>query len=265
MAARFTVRGALLEGGNLIRRRPMLLVTWTLLFLCLSVIAAGIAQVQDDMLRAQIAAGKSPNTIGPPYALLGLEAVISLMFSSIVWASAFQALLRPEVRRPIGFGKAVLMVLAVRLVTQLAATLPLALLPLLAVYVRGSAILSVTGPVATAIGILGVLWSAVASVWAFDKLKFAPFRSWAVAKGHFWPFAVVFVLVALIIQMIGATVRTAALYLPHTGLLPTRPGLANLASAPILAQMVAAAVLVALEIALLAGITAHAYKASERP
>ena len=264
MEGRFDAKAALNEGFGLLRARQGLMLTWALLFLVMTLIGAGLQQWRDQMAVAAMAAGRTAMALNlQTQAVAALEALISILISSVVWSSGFAALLHPETRKPIGFGVTESRVLAVRLITQFLATLPLLPLPVLAVATRNLGLLAYTGPLSLVFGLVGALWASVATLWVCERGRIAPIRCWSGFRGVFGGFIPLFLAIAVVFLLLGGQVNRVAALVNGGRPILARPGLDAFLSAPILVQTLLTVVIVVLQVALLAGITAHAWRVAQ--
>jgi hypothetical protein len=243
----FTARNALLTGVALIRRRPLLVLSWAVLFLARALIFAAAYQG----LLAWVSSGSGPFT-NPSLPLTGfglVRTVLSLILSAVVLASAFRAILRPQASRSFAFGREELLVFASQVITQLVASLPvLAVLAAITLVHGLGSVISGDPWIVILFQTLGLFWSVVASVWAFERLEIAPARSWTIARGRFWLLTGLVLGVLVLRLLAGAGLDGVAAGLSHS--LPV--------AAPF--RYVTSAVLEALEIALLTGIVCCAYR-----
>jgi hypothetical protein len=195
---------------------------------------------------------------------------VSLTLSAVLVSSAFRAILRQAAPASLRFGREELLVLASQVVTQLIAALPVLAVIAATVLVHGlGGVLWGSRWFVTLFETLGLFWSFVASVWAFDRLEIAPFRCWAIARGRFWLLAGL-VLGALVLRMLanaGVDGLTAALNHLLSGMpegetpVVVVQRLSDLLRPPALFREIMFAALEALEIAILAGIVSRAYAA----
>jgi hypothetical protein len=262
----FTARTALLTGVELIRRRPLLVLLWAALLLAqATVFAAATREVM-----ATTFSGRRATQLLP---LSAAEAVVSLVVASVLWSSAFRAILRPAERRPLAFGPEELSVLAVWFIIQIVVQIVSGALQILLIS-RFSGVMDVRQIVnlGAAVSVLGLFWSAVASVWTFGRGQISPFRCWTIAKGRFWLLAGLVIGVAVLDRLAGAEVRELATALgrvfPPARVSPLEPfGVAapqvqDLVQIPLLLRNAVLAPIGALQIAFIAGIVACAYRAS---
>ena len=270
---RFTAKSALLTGVDLIRRRPWLVVLWAALWLVLTlVLLVGYREVV-AWTRAGIFDGSSRYSSEPLFAYALTEAVLQLVLTAVLWASAFRAILRPAERGPLRFGGEELFVLGALLVPLLVALV--VSVPLSVVMVSTQALsggwLTIRGP-AMVVDVLVLFWGAVAAVWAFGRLQVAPFRCWRIARGRFWLLAglVIGVVVLQHLAVAGIQPLTVALSAHFPGnpsplvnpLLPRPADLTAVFRPPALLRDGLGAVIKAIEIAFVGGIVASAYRAS---
>jgi hypothetical protein len=258
----FTIGSALLTGVRLVRRRPWLVVLWAAVLLAQTLVFAAAAQAFMATVRASGEGLASQNVELLAFTLA--RAAVSLVFATLLWSSAFRAILRPVVRRPFGFGPEELSVFAVWAITQgivVIISAPLPLLLLGRVPVNPRLILNA----GAAVTVLGLFWSAVASVWAFDRRQVAPFRCWTIARGRFWLMAGLVVGVAVLDRLANVGIRQLAAavgyLLPPSNVVQAETAVVDLFRVPALLQEVLSAAVGALEIAFVAGIVACAYRA----
>jgi hypothetical protein len=261
----FTASNALLTGVRLVRRRPWLVALWAAVLLAQTLVFAAAAQTFMAAVRANLSSGRpvaSQNVELLAFTLA--RAAVSLVFATLLWSSAFRAILRPALRRPLGFGPEELAVLGVWVITQgivVIVSTPLPLLLVGRVAVNPKLILDASA----AVTVLGLFWSAVASVWAFDRRQVAPFRCWTIARGRFWLMAGLVVGVAVLDRLANVGIRqlAAALgyLLPPSNVVQADPTVVDLFRVPALLQEVLSAGIGALEIAFVAGVVACAYRA----
>ena len=270
----FTAKGALQTGLDLIRRRPMLILLWAALLLADTIGFVVGRQELMGWVREGIDAGRPSGSFSGfllPYTLAA--AMLSLVVTSMLWASAFRALMRPSVRVPLSFGLEELSVFATRLIIQLVAAV---LSPPLQMFLfsRFNALdaRAIVEVVMAALGVLGLFWSAVASGWAFAKLQVAPFHCWTVARGRFWLLACLVIGVAVVERLADAAIHQGVvalgrnpIFAPPLSTNPFQPAGARLATVfqlPALLQDATYAVIGALVIAFVSGIVTSAYRAS---
>jgi hypothetical protein len=236
-----SARASVTEGLGLIRRRPGLLIVWALLDLAVAILNAAANALQKNLI-----------------AVAAMD-LVAIGISVVVWTSAYRALLHPDNRGRMTLGRAEWCVLWARLVPQLILAAPLLLLVPLRLYLppQSAPVLDV---LLLAIAVGTGFWSAVSGVWAFDRLQIAPFRSWRLAEGRLWKLTAVFVAGALAVRGVRWAVRFAAVLLNHHTPLG-RITVSEMGSLPVLVFTVASAVISALEVAVLAGIVAAAYRA----
>ena len=267
----FTARNALLTGVALIRRRPYLVLTWAAVFLARAII---LAVAYQGLMGWAAARGASGAPIMGLQLTAGAFAVgktaVSLVLAAVLLASAFRAFLRPQATAPFGFGGQELRVLASHVITQFMAALPVLAVFCAIVLVHGlGGVISGNRWIVTVCEILGLFWSYLASVWAFDRLEIAPFRCWAIARGRFWLLAGLVLGVLVLRLFVNAGVDRAAAALSQIwpaapapeNVFVTAPRLSDAFQAPALFQDLAFAAIEALEIAILAGIVSMAYGA----
>lgn len=259
----FSAKGAVMAGLTLMRRRPGLISVWVAVDLVRAILMAGAIQLQIGASQANMAAtllGR-PTKVEMPLMLMGLD-IVFICISAVVWTSAFRAFLRPADHPPLGLAlsRDEWFVLWARIIPQaILAVLALMLLPL-----RMRGLSPQWSPLMD--GLLVVLtigaafWSAVTGVWAFDRLQIAPLRSWRLARGYFWKLTAVFVACALIVRAARWGLMSVAVLLNHHTPLYGRMPLVAMGSPPVLFLTAGSAVISALEIALLAGVVATAYR-----
>jgi hypothetical protein len=246
----FRAGKALLAGARLIRRRPVLVMSWAALFLARALVLTAAYQGLLAWVSARSAGGAPVTDLSLPLAGFGLgRTALSLILSAVLFASAFRALLRPPASPYFGFGREELFVLASQVITQLIAGLPvLAVLAAITLVHGLGSVIAGDRWIVIIFQTLGLFWSVVASVWAFDTLEIAPVRCWTIARGRFWLLAGLVPGVLVLRLLAGAGLDGVAAGLSHS--LPV--------AAPF--RYVTSAVLEALEIALLAGIVSSAYR-----
>ncbi|HEY4028871.1 MAG TPA: hypothetical protein VGM25_00885 [Caulobacteraceae bacterium] len=268
----FTARNALLTGALLIRRRPLLVLLWAALFLALTMVFAVTFDAYMGWVSSRYAAGAgiaSLNLLSGAYAVA--RAVLQMILAAILWTSAFRAILRPGTPPSLRLGGEELLVLGARVITQIAAAVPAFAFQGALFAPHGLAGLrEVDRPIMMALDFLGVFWSAVAGVWAFEKAQIAPLRCWTIARDRFWLLAglVLGVLLLRSLAAIGiAQLATTVGHLfppaidPRGHLFIVSPKLQDAFKASALLRDILTAALRALEIVFLAGIVSSAYRA----
>lgn len=237
----FSARDAVVAGVSLARRRPGVMLVWVLLDLAVAILNAAGIQLQKSLVAATLAMD-----------------VLALGISVVVWTSAYRALLRPDDRRRAALGRAEWCVLWARVIPQVVLVLPL--LFLVPIRLRFPQWAPALDTLFVTFTIVIAFWSAVAGVWAFDRLEIALVRCWRLARGRFWKLAAVFVACALVVRGVRWGVSSAALLMNHQVPLG-RITLDKMGSPPVLFVTAASAVVSALEVALLAGVVVTAYQA----
>ena len=270
----FTAKGALQTGFDLIRRRPWLVLLGAALLLAETIGFVVGRQEFMGWVREGVDAGRTSDSFRGfllPYTLAA--ALLSLVVTSVLWASAFRALMRPSVRVPLSFGLEELSVFATRLIIQLVAAVLSTPLQMF-LFSRFNALDArvIVEVVMAALGVLGLFWSAVASGWAFATLQVAPFRCWTLARGRFWLLAGLVIGVAVVERLADAAIHQGVLALgrnpflaPPVSTNPLQPAGARLETVfqlPVLLQDATYAVIGALVTAFVAGIVTSAYRAS---
>ena len=270
----FTAKGALLVGFDLIRRRPLLVLLWAGIFLLQTIAFAAVYRLFIVAAQASIFDGgaASASFRGETFAFTLARAAVSLVVISVVWSSAFRALLRPAERGPLAFGLEELSVLASWLIVQLVVAAVSAPLPVFLVSRFNGLNAQVIVQAVAAIEVLGRFWGVVAAVWAFERLRIAPFRCWSIARGRFWLLAVLIVGPAILERLVDAAVHRLVLALgrglpfatpvPAYRFAPSGAQLQALFQPPALLQDVILAGIGALMVAFMAGVVASAYRAS---
>jgi hypothetical protein len=252
----FTVQNALMTGVGLIKRRPLLILLWVFLLLLQSVFFAVIGAKM--LAGLQAAGGPRGALAGPFFAYtLGIS-VLSLVLTALLWASAFRALLRPTDTVPLGFGLEELCIFVSQLIVQLLLGIVSSPLAILFIGRFGVSGRRMDIYAVTALGVAALLWSAIASAWAFDHRRVGLFRCWNIAKDRFWLLAGLIVGVGVLQRLAEALFRRL--------LVASRPGAAAdpfqaLSDPALLSLHVLLAVIGALAIAIVAGIVACAYRA----
>ena len=249
----FTPKSALLTGVDLIRRRPLLILLWVSVLLVQTVLVAWLYHFAADAARST----QSQSVLIALILAVSLGRTgMFLFFNALLWGSAFRAVLRPADRRPLRFGREELHVLGAWFIVLFVVI-----------------IVSMPGPSLVASGVnhrlvrlalgavhaLGRFWCMVAAVWAFDRLKVAPFRCWSIARGRFWLLAALVIGVLIVQRGTDAVVHRLAWILP-LGRNASGP---TILQPPVLLQNVESAVTGALGLALLAGVVARAYLTAE--
>jgi hypothetical protein len=269
----FTARNVLLTGLELTRRRPLLVALWAAVLLVHTIVYAAAARELAVIAREGFVSGRSATRVsGQLLALSGADLVVSLVIGAVLWCSAFRAILRPTDRRPLGFGSEELSVFAVWFITQIVVQVVAVALQLLIVEGFGVVSPRLFLIMLTAVTVLGLFWSSVASVWTFGRGQVAPFRCWTIARSRFWLLAGLVLGVAVLDRLAGEGVRQLANNVSH--LFPVAkaspldplgvpgPRIQDVFQAPALMRDVLLAAVGALEIAFIAGVVACAYSAA---
>jgi hypothetical protein len=271
---RFTAKSALLTGVDLIRRRSWLVILWAAMSLALTIVfAESYAEFMARVRPGVFSQRTTRDGFLLAYSLA--KAVISLVLTSVLWASALRAILRPAERRRLGFGPEELCVLGAWIIPEVVVALVSA--PVTVVIISERLNFQVLQIAMAAVAIAGLFWSAVGAVWAFGKGQVAPIRCWTVARGRFWLLAGLVVGVAVLerLGVIGVQrlARAVAFHIgpvfaqpsPPTVALDPGPHFENLFEPAALLRYVLESVLGALQIAFLSGIVASAYRAAAEP
>ena len=261
----FTAGNAFSTGARLVRERPLLVLLWTVLLLAQTVVFTAAVQEIRASAQAAFMAGRFSSAGSLQLLLLTwVRMLVALVIDALMWSSAYRAILRPDDRRPFAFGPDELSVFGAWFVTQLVVGIASAALQVL--LIGPSASLSwdvrIVLNAATVVSGLGLFWSAVAGVWAFERRQIAPFRCWTIARDRFWLLAVLVLGVVVLERTASAGLGQLTAAPQGSGLLGLTAPLADLFSVAALVQHALTAVLRALEIAFIAGIVANAYSAS---
>jgi len=274
----FTARSALQTGLDLIRRRPLLILLWAALTLAQTVFFTFIRARLLEQMQAGIFAGAASAFSGQFLAFTAAASVLSLMLTALLWTSAFRAILRPAEGAVLALGLEELCVFVSWVIIQLVVATAAALLPVFVVSHFGAPGDDRIPFAIAVVETLGLLWSAVASAWAFDRRRVGLFRCWTIAGDRIWLLAVLVVGVDLLQRLIKnlatvfifrqyTTSRLGLLGLSVTRtrsvLVPPRDPLQEIFDPAILAEYAFSAVIGALLIAIVAGVVASAYRTRE--
>ena len=269
----FTARNALQTGFDLIRRRPMLVLLWAAAPLAQALAFTAISREFLAMTRAAIFSGRPLGLANGQFLALTIaNLLLSLLIASLLWCSAYRALLRPAERPSVRFGREELAVFGVWFPIQLIAMIASAALQFV---IGGRFAVSGFGVEeysVAAVEALGLFWGAVAAAWTFGQGQIAPLRCWTIARGRFWLLAGLAVGVAVLDRLarfgVGQLTLTLRRLFPVSRISPTQPfGVAppsvlDVVQVPLLTQYALMAAVGALEIAFIAGIVACAYRAA---
>jgi len=269
----FTAKGALLTGAELIRRRPLLVLLWASVLLAETIAVAVTREEYLGWAQERINPWGSGGAFNGLLLLYTLGATtLALVLTSVLWTSAFRALMRPAARVPLSFGLEELSVFATSFIIQVIAGALSASLPVLLVSHFNDLNARMISPAEAVIGVIAFFWSAVASAWAFAKLRVAPFRSWAIVRGRFWRLAALVICVAILQRLANfaahqwvLTLYRNPMFAPRHSANPfpsTGDRVEAVFQAPGLLQGATLAVIGALTIAFVAGIVTCAYRAS---
>lgn len=225
----FSATDAAFEGFRVVRRAPLSLVFWTLIYLVAGAAMFGLAGSQ---LAKLMAMSEAMETAEPSFAEIaelgrgfaGVMAVlvpISLVLGAMLAAAVARAVLRPEARAwgYLRFGMDEVRVLVVQVVVSLALFAVLMLIYLVLAGI-GAAAISMEQPWMWLIVVLGalagfglVIWLAVrwslATPIAVAEKRIAPFASFGQTRGRFWSLlgmallaAVMAIVVSLLVSII---------------------------------------------------------------
>ena len=259
--------GSLSTGARLIRERPLLVLLWTVVLMAQTVVFAAAAQEIRAGAQGAFLAGRFPSSVtGQLLSLNLVRLIVSLVIAALMWSSAYRAVLRPADRRLVGLGPEELSVFGAWVVTQLVVGVVSAALQFVIIgqFAPMDVMLAVGAMMnaAAVVGAAGLFWSAVASVWAFERRQIAPIRCWTIAGDRFWLLAALVLGVAILEHLAGAGVSRLTAAPPGSNPLGVTAPHADPFGVPALLQQGLTAVLGALEIAFIAGIVATAYRAS---
>lgn len=223
----FSASDAAFEGFRLVRRKPMVILWWSLAYLAfflllIATVGPSFLALMPQLEAISDVARPTPEQFGPilqTYGLIFLIAVpISIIMSAVLSTAVARAVLAPEDGR---FGY---MRLGMDEVRVGVVTLALGLL-LLVAYVAAALLIGVltfvgslvNGGVAILMAIIGVLLVLAALVWIAVRLslavpityaekRIAIFDSFQTTKGRFWPLlgmAVIAVMMTILVSLLG--------------------------------------------------------------
>jgi hypothetical protein len=226
----FSATDAAFEGFRLTRRAPVAVALWALLYVVLMVatlalMGPSLATLMAEVARLQEVASPQPEdlqSLGALYALLvGTALPLSLLVTAVLAAAVARAVLRPA-EAAFGYmrlGMDELRVLGVTLVLfvvfAIAWTLPFVLVGVIGgvATASGQGWLWLVAVLLGLAGVAGVIWLLVRLSLAVPLVvaerRFAPFDSFALTKGRFWPLlgmAVISVVMAMIVGLLGSIV-----------------------------------------------------------
>lgn len=233
----FSATDAAFEGFRLVRRNPLALVAWTLLYAVLTLAAlfslsSVVGQLEAWSVQAEAMESVATPTLDQVWALMadfgGIMArvawllPISLVVGAMLGAAVARGVLKPSADR---FGYLRLGMDEVRvLVVTLVLTLVMSLAAVVAMVAVGVLIAAAkaaggAGPAAIA-GLLGFLAMACLFIWLAVRLslavpitvaesRFAFFDSFNLTKGRFWPLlgmAILALVMVLLVQLLSSIV-----------------------------------------------------------
>lgn len=226
----FSATDAAFEGFRLTRRAPVAVALWALLYVVLMVatvalMGPSLATLMAEVERLESVASPQPadlQAVGMLYGvLIGTVLPLSLLVTAVLAAAVARAVLRPD-ESAFGYmrlGMDELRVLGVTVVLFVVFTLAWTLPVFVAGVIGGFATASGQGwlwLVAVLLGlagVAGVIWLLVRLSLAVPLVvaerRFAPFASFALTKGRFWPLlgmAVISVVMAMIVGLLGSIV-----------------------------------------------------------
>jgi hypothetical protein len=239
----FSIPDAAFEGFRLTRERPGVVGAWALLY-GLASLVTGVVMIltvgpKFAMLQAAARSRTPPDTAAAmqqiealaPFFLAVLPLV--LLFWSVLTCAVYRAILRPHDG---GFGRIRLGADEVRMM-GLTVVLWLLMMPTLFFWGLflgiGGVLASAGGPLAALLQILVQLAAFGLIAWVWIHLSLAGpltfvsgeihiFRSWALARGHFWRLAAAYALalvLAAVIELLAQVIfkATAAVYVTAVG------------------------------------------------
>lgn len=238
---RFSATEAAFEGFRIVRRHPLAIVFWGLAYVLFFVAFFALVggQLAGVIAQAEALQGGEPDVsdlqaLGQSYfAILGLGAPLGLLLSAVLSAGVARAVLNPS-QKAFGYlrlGGDELRVLAVNLILSIALGLGFFVLAMIVGVVAG-----VVGQGNQGAGILvGVLLGlafAVLAIWIAVRLslavpvtmaekRIAPFASFAVTKGHFWPLlgmAVIAFIMSILVSLLGSVIALPIMMFTGGGL-----------------------------------------------
>lgn len=223
----FSASDAAFEGFRLVRRKPVVILWWSLAYLVffgLFLLIAGeafLALISQLPQTGQGAAGDPDvfnETMGRYGAVFALTFPVSLVYSAILSAAVSRAVLTPDASR---FGYLRLG----RDELRIGLTLALLWIAFFAVCFLGSFVIGllasfvgvISRPAAILLGITGSLAFVAGLIWVAVRLslavpqtyatgKPAPFTSFAMTRGNFWPLlgmAVIAFMMTLLVALLG--------------------------------------------------------------
>lgn len=226
----FSATDAAFEGFRLTRRAPVAMALWALLYVVMMVVTVALmgpslATLMAEVARLQEMASPQPEdlqSLGAFYALLvGTALPLSLLVTAVLAAAVARAVLRPA-ESAFGYmrlGMDELRVLGVTLVLfvvfAIAWTLPFVLAGVIGgvATASGQGWLWLVAVLLGLAGVAGVIWLLVRLSLSVPLVvaerRFAPFDSFALTKGRFWPLlgmAVISVVMAMIVGLLGSIV-----------------------------------------------------------
>jgi hypothetical protein len=265
----FTAKGALHAGLDLIRRRPLLILLWAVLFLAADLATVGAHQTFQAWRGAQIAAGQTLYSLTGAMMTYNMAVlVVTPVIQAVLWTSAFRAFLRPNERGPLALGREDLAAMVSWAIVELIVTL--VSIPL-TVFVTWQ-VTSAGGPIATqpmlqasesVFAAIGLYWAAVAGTWACARGEIGLLRCWTLTRGRFWAVTGLVAGLAVIAYGLRAGVRALLGVLTHHGLPPAT--LQGLVGSPVIFITLAGAVITALQMTFVVGVVTSAYRARQTP
>lgn len=238
---RFSATEAAFEGFRIVRRHPLAILFWglayVLFFIAFFALVGG--QLAGVIAQAEALQGGEPNVadlqaLGQSYfTILGLGAPLGLLLSAVLSAGVARAVLNPS-QKVFGYlrlGADELRVLAVNLILSIALGLGFFVLAMI-VGVAAGVVAQGNQGAGVLVGVLLGLAFAVLAIWIAVRLslavpltmaekRIAPFASFAVTKGHFWPLlgmAVIAFIMSILVSLLGSVIALPIMMFTGGGL-----------------------------------------------
>lgn len=238
---RFSATEAAFEGFRIVRRHPLAILFWGLAYVVFFIAFFALVggQLAGVIAQAEALQGGEPDVsdlqaLGQSYfTILGLGAPLGLLLSAVLSAGVARAVLNPS-QKAFGYlrlGADELRVLAVNLILSIALGLGFFVLAMI-VGVAAGVVAQGNQGAGVLVGVLLGLAFAVLAIWIAVRLslavpltmaekRIAPFASFAVTKGHFWPLlgmAVIAFIMSILVSLLGSVIALPIMMFTGGGL-----------------------------------------------
>ncbi|MEQ7155896.1 hypothetical protein [Brevundimonas aurifodinae] len=238
---RFSATEAAFEGFRIVRRNPLAIVFWGLAYVVFFVAFFALVggQLAGVIAQAEALQGGEPDVsdlqaLGQSYfTILGLGAPLGLLLSAVLSAGVARAVLNPS-QKAFGYlrlGPDELRVLAVNLILSIALGVGFFVLAMI-VGVAAGVVAQGNQGAGVLVGVLLGLAFAVLAIWIAVRLslavpltmaekRIAPFASFGVTKGHFWPLlgmAVIAFIMSILVSLLGSVIALPIMMFTGGGL-----------------------------------------------